>query len=155
MTLGDQALALLQKRKTWGVVMQVFTVAFAVLLALLGSEDKPPSKATNALIIVLIAGAQFGSAWAFGKDGKADPALAERSVSRLIGLAARARQAEIATQQAFEGTTRGQALRVELGVMATEFSWMSEGLLQAIEDWRTFHPDAVGRAEGTSADAVE
>ncbi len=143
----------LRSRRSWGVGLQLLTVAFAVLLAVVGGSDEPPSKATNAIIVMLVTAAQIGAAWAFSGDGKADPALAERSVGRLVHLAARAKQAEVRAQAAFETSGRTQVLHAEMGVLSTEFSWLSDGLIQAIDDWRTFHPQAVDRAERTGEDA--
>jgi hypothetical protein len=150
MPAGDEQHWLVQRR-TWGVALQVLTVGFAVLLAILGG-GKPPSTATNALIVIGVAAAQIGAAWAFSGEGKAHPALAERSVARLVGLASRARLAEARAQARFEETSRGQALHAEMGILSTEFSWISDGLVEAIEDWRTFHPKAVERAEARGND---
>jgi hypothetical protein len=136
-------------RRFWGILLQAATVGFAVLLAVLGGGKEQPSKATNALIVVLVAVAQVGAGWAFSGEGKADPALAERSVSRLFQLASRAEQAEQKAQRDFESTVPEDPLHANMGILSTELSWIAEGLVQAIGDWRTFHPQAVGRAEGT------
>jgi len=106
------------------------------------------SAATEAVIVILIIAAQIGAGWAFSADGKADPTLAERSVGRLFHLAQRAKRAGAKAQAAYESSGSEAQLHADMGILSVELSWIEDGLVQAIGDWRVFHAQAVERAEG-------
>jgi len=122
--------------------------ALTVLLAFVGGAHKPASQATDAVIVILITLSQGGAAWVFSGQGRADPSHAQQSAARLAWLARRAHAAGVRAQQSFEGLSTGDELHSQMGVLSTEFSWLEDGLVLAIGDWRVFHPRAVQEAEG-------
>lgn len=137
----------LRLRQRWGGALAVTGVVFTVLLALLGSRSSPPAASTQALLALLAILAQAGSAWVFSGDGKADPGLARRSVSRLVGLARHANEARLTAQTLKENSPTVAEFRHEIGPLSVHLSYLEEGLIEAVEDWRVFHPDAVARVE--------
>lgn len=139
----------LSLRKRWGSALALTGAVLTVLLAFLGNVDKPPSASTQALLAFLAILSQLGAAWTFSGEGKADPTLAERSVARLVRLAQRASGAK---QQAEALTVRGTTaadLRDGMGHLSVHLSYLEDGYVDAINDWRTFHPTAVTAAENT------
>jgi hypothetical protein len=119
-----------------------------VALAFVGGANKAPSQEVDAMLVLIIALTQVGAAWAFNGIGRADPSLATRAAARLYWLARRAHSAGQKAQSAFEDGVDPHELKVTLGIVATDFSWLEEGLVQSVDDWRIFHEEAVGRAEG-------
>lgn len=117
-----------------------------VLLAFLSNQTKPPAASTQALIASFAIFAQLGSAWAFSGVGKANPGLAERSVSRLAGLATRASVARLMAEKCQETNPGIPVMRQVTAELSVHLSYLEEGYLDAIEDWRIFHPDAVEKA---------
>lgn len=137
----------LSLRTKAGAVFAGIGAALTVLLAFLSSSDDPPSANTYALLVLLAILAQLGATWIFSGDGKADPSMARRSVARLVGLASRA---EHARKQAELLTAKGTSisdLREGIGHLSVHLSYLEEGYVQAIEDWRAFHPRVVDAAE--------
>jgi len=133
--------------KKLGGALTLTGAALTVALAFLGNVSEPPSAAWQAFIAFLAIVAQIGAAIMFGKEGRTDPAFAQRSVSRLVGLAKRASEArETAELLAERGAPVGE-VREAIGVLSVHLSYFEEGYLDAIDDWRTFHPDAVQAAE--------
>jgi hypothetical protein len=144
----------LQPRQRWGGALAAVGAGLTVLLAFLSNQHKPPAASTQALIALLAILAQLGSAWAFSGVGKADPGLAERSVARLVGLATRASLAKAVAEKC-RGTNPGvpaSAIRQAMGELSVHLSYLEEGYLDAIDDWRVFHPDAVNKAERSEDD---
>jgi len=135
-------------RQLTGIVLFVLGIGLTALLAFMSGSRRPPSRASDAVLVILIALAQGGAAWAFSGFGRADPTHAQQSALRLFWLAHRAHGAGSRAQSAFENEAPIADLHTALGVIATEFSWMEDGLLLAIEDWRAFHKHAVDEAEG-------
>lgn len=123
-----------------------------VLLAFLSNRTKPPAASTQALIALLAILAQLGSVWVFSGVGKADPGLAERSVARLVGLAARASLAKSMAEKTREANPGAPVMRQVVGELSVHLSYLEEGYLDAVDDWRVFHPDAVERAERSEND---
>lgn len=136
----------LQARQRLGVASALAGAGLTVLLAFLSNGTKPPSAGTQALLALFAILAQLGSAWAFSSVGKADPGLAERSVAHLYGLATRAEFARLLAEKGNEGNLGAPAIRKVVGELSVHLSYLEEGYIQAIEDWRVFHPDAVRRA---------
>ena len=137
----------LQPRQRWGGALAAVGAGLTVLLAFLSNQTKPPAASTQALIALLAILAQLGSAWTFSGAGKADPGLAERSVARLVGLAARASLARAMAEKFREASPGASAMRQAMGEMSVHLSYLEEGYLNAVDDWRVFHPDAVKKAE--------
>jgi len=142
----------LQPRQKWGGALAATGAGLTVLLAFLSSQTKPPAASTQALIALLAIIAQLGSAWAFGGVGKADPGLAERSVARLVGLAARASLAKSMAEKCREVNPGTPVMRQVVGELSVHLSYLEEGYLDAVDDWRIFHPDAVEKAERNDGD---
>jgi len=121
--------------------------AATVLLAYLGSSEKPPSAEGQAYIALCGILAQAGSAWILSREGRADPTLAQSSVARLMRRWQRARAAKVEVERLFEENTGLVESRRALGKLSVTLSFLEEGYLEAIEDWRLFHPDQVHTAE--------
>jgi len=95
------------------------------------------------LLLTLLAGVfQYAGASRFHSTGRADPTLARASVRRLFLLAGRAS----ATRQEVETTyDRGSPAEIkrQMGLVSAQLSFIEEGAVQAIQDWREFHSDAL------------
>jgi hypothetical protein len=139
--------ARLRPRQRIGGVLALLGVGLTVLLAFLSNRSEPPAASTQALIALLAILAQLGSAWTFSGDGKADPGLAQRSVGRLVGLALRADSARQLTERMHAGGATASEVKQAMGQVSVHLSYIEEGYLNAIEDWRVFHPYAVEKAE--------
>jgi hypothetical protein len=137
----------LQPRQRWGALLATVGAGLTVLLAFLSNKANPPPASTQALIALTAILAQLGSAWVFSGVGKADPGLAERSVARLVGLATRASLAKTVAEKCRETNPGAPAMRQAMGELSVHLSYLEEGYIEAIEDWRIFHSDAVERAE--------
>lgn len=132
-----------------GAVLAIAGAGLTALMALLSSRDHPPSASTYGLLALLAILAQLGATWVFGGEGKADPSMARRSVARLVAMASRA---ETARKQAELLSTKGTPptdLREGIGHLSVHLSYLEEGYVQAIEDWRVFHPRVVDAAENS------
>lgn len=128
-------------------------VALTVAIAVLGSSSKPASASTQALLTLMAALAQVGAALTFARIGRADPTLARSAVSRLIRLARRA----IEGRQLADGLAVHDAVPAELraaaGRLSVHLSYLEEGFVESVEDWRSFHPATVKNVEkGLSRD---
>lgn len=139
-------------RRTAGTLLVAVGAGLTILLTYLGNTKEPPAASTQGLTALLAILAQLGGAWIFSAEGKADPTLAERSVGRLVSIAQRARQARESAELLH--TTKGLPPTVRLGIgqLSVHLSYLEEGVLHSIDDWRTFHPKAVTLAEGGSSD---
>lgn len=142
----------LRPRQRWGGLLATAGAGLTVLLAFLSNQTRPPGASTQALIALLAILAQLGSAWTFSGAGKADPGLAERSVARLVGLATRASIARGMAEKCQEVNPGTPAMRKAMGQLSVHLSYLEEGYINAIEDWRVFHPDAVEKAERSERD---
>lgn len=145
----------LRTRQRWGAVLSVFGIGLTVLLAFLGNKQTPPAASTQALIALLAILAQVGAAGVFSGDGKADPTLAQRSVARLIGLAQRASTARETAELLYSGKLTVTEIRQGVGQLSVHLSYLEEGYINSIDDWRVFHPRAVGQAEGSMTEDDE
>lgn len=139
-------------RRKLGGLLSLLGVGLTVALAFLGNEDEPPAASTQALIALLAILSQFGAAGVFSGDGRADPTLAQRSVARLIRMARRASEARLAAEALQTSGLQAAQMRAGVGELSVHLSYLEEGYLESIDDWRTFHPDAVQQAEGKSLD---
>ncbi len=130
-----------------GASLAVLGVGLTALLAFLGNIDDPPSASVQALLAFFAIVAQLGGAWTFSGEGKADPTLAQRSVSRLVALARRAEDARQQAEALSARSTPVSDIRDGIGHISVHLSYLEEGLVEAVEDWRAFHPRAVKSAE--------
>jgi hypothetical protein len=137
----------LRPRQRLGMGLTGVAYLLTGLLAFLGSNSQPPPATTQALIAFLVILAQTGGAWALNGEGKADPGLAQRSVARLIANAQRAGAARAAIERAQEQGGTPTELRQLIRETNIHLSYLEDGFIEAIEDWRTFHPGAVELAE--------
>jgi hypothetical protein len=142
----------LTARQRWGAFLAFVGVGLTVALAYLGNTEKPPAASTQALIALLAILAQVGAVWIFSGDGKADPTLAQRSVARLVTLAERASQARRAAEVLHTDGASAGKVREGVGQLSVHLSYLEEGYLESIDDWRMFHPKAVEQAERRSLD---
>lgn len=138
----------LSPRRRWGALLTVLGVGLTVLLAYLGSSSDPPAASTQALTALLAILAQGGAALVFSGEGRADPTLAQRSVARLVNLAQRASTARATAEAMTEGQLNPTQLRRGAGELSVHLSYLEEGYIESIEDWRMFHSRAVEQAEG-------
>jgi hypothetical protein len=134
-------------RAKWGGFFALVGAGFTVALAFLGSAEKPPTASEQAVIALLAIFAQFGAAWTFSREGRADPAMAQRSVARLVRLAQRAQKARRQAEDLAVRGTPAPDLRDCVGYLSVHLSYLEEGYVEAIDDWRAFHPRAVDAAE--------
>jgi len=130
-----------------GVGLVTLGAAATLLLAYLGSSDKPLAAEGQAYIALCGILAQAGSAWIFSREGRADPTLAQSSVARLIRRGQRANIAKLEVERLFEANPGSVESRKALGKLSVTLSFLEEGFLEAIEDWRLFHPNQVQSAE--------
>lgn len=144
------------KPRQWlGGVLALAAAGLTVVITFLGSQTKPPTSATQAVLAFFAICAQVGSVWAFSGVGKADPGLAERSVAHLYKLAARASAAKDLAELSTERQYALVALRKVIGELSVHLSYLEEGYIDAIDDWRIFHPDAVARAENGTQKGIK
>lgn len=122
-------------------------IGLAAVLAFAQGGSKPPSRATDALLVVLIAISQGGSAWAFGSIGKADPSHVRQSAAKLVATARMAQESEKKVQAAFESGGTQHVLRTELGIASRDLSWIVELLAISADDWRVAFPEAFPKIE--------
>ena len=153
--MGLGFLRRLRTSQRWGALLSLFGIGLTVLLAFLGNKQTPPAASTQALIALLAILAQLGAAWVFSGDGKADPTLAQRSVSRLFGLAVRANTAKKDAELLNSGKPTLTEFHQGVGQLSVHLSYLEEGYLNQIDDWRVFHPRAVEQAEGNKTDDDE
>jgi hypothetical protein len=139
-------------RQMVGIGLVAVGTALTVALAFVGGARKAATQEVDALLVLMIAVTQVGAAWAFNGIGRADPSLATRSAARLFWLARKAHSSGEKAQSVFEDGGDPNELKMRLGIAATDFSWLEEGLVQSVDDWRIFHEEAVGRAEGEQSD---
>ena len=153
--MGLGFLCRLRTSQRWGAVLSLFGIGLTVLLTFLGNKKTPPAASTQALIALLAILAQLGAAWVFSGDGKADPTLAQRSVARLFGLALRANAAKEAAELLSCGKPTLTEFHQGVGQLGVHLSYLEEGYLNQIDDWRAFYPRAVEQAEGNKTDDDE
>ena len=143
------------KRPHWsglkwlGILLVILGIASAVALAYLGNTTKPPPASTQALIALVAVIVQIAAAFAFSREGKVDPAHAQRSVARLISMLGRAEEARLMAETLYEEKLPGSQVRSGNGQLSTHLSYLEQGYAEAIEDWRAFNPSAVVRAMET------
>ena len=121
--------------------------ALTLLIAFLGSGRQPPSRA-SLVVLALVAGLlQLAAAGLFAGHGRADPTLAQSSTRGLLRTAYRAAILTAALERLYEGEVPVEQLQGFAGRMSVEASHVEEGIIEAIDDWRLFHPEAVAKAE--------
>lgn len=138
-----------KKSTTHAATLVVLGFILTVVLAILGVQGKATEWPTFVLLTVLAGVFQVAGASKFHSAGRADPSLARASVRRLIALAARAHNSRIAAEASYEQGTPNESKK-QMGVMSAELSFIEEGLIHAIEDWREFHGDALSGLEEVS-----
>lgn len=142
----------LTTQRKWGGLLALVGVGLTITLAYFANSKEPPAASTQALTALLAILAQVGAAWVFSGDGKADPTLAQRSVARLFALAQRASQARQTAEVLYDGELTSAKVREGVGQLSVHLSYLEEGYLESIDDWRMFHPKAVEQAKGNSPD---
>jgi hypothetical protein len=130
-------------KRLLGALAFLVGLGLTAVLAFGQGGTHPPSRAEDAVLVILAAIAQGGSVLAIRSIGHADPAHVRQSAARLLTVASKAEQAERTAQASFESKKPAGELRTELGIASTNFSWIVEMLLVSIEDWRAFYPDAM------------
>ena len=119
----------------------------SVAVAVLGSRHTPPSASIQGLLAFVAIVIQVAAASTFARLGRADPALARSAASRLLRLARRAVEARQLAEGIAEQQGGPQAHKAAAGRLSVHLSYLEEGFVESVEDWRSFHPDAVGIAE--------
>lgn len=135
-------------RQWFGAALFAVGTLVTCLLAYLGNTETPPAASTQALTALLAILAQGGAVWAFSGVGRADPGLAYRAVARLYGLAQRSASARETLEAMYEDEPPVAQVRKQLGGLSVTLSFLEEGYIEAMEDWRTFHPAIVKEVEG-------
>lgn len=136
-------------RRVAGVLLAVVGVLITLTLVLLGSQEEPPSASMQGLLALAGIVSQLGAAWLFSGVGKPDPALAERAVARLALAASRAKSLETQVQGLYEGAEPKRTpseTRAGLGQISVKASYLADEIVEAIEDWNTFAPNAVTKS---------
>ncbi len=133
------AIVRVTSRQVLAAGLMLLGFLMAVVLAVLAGRKTEPTVATSVLLVVLSGVFQLAGARVLQGEGQADPALARASLRRLLRLQARASAAEISVQSAYE-TQDARQLKATMGQLSVEFSWLNEGLIEAAEDWASFHP---------------
>jgi hypothetical protein len=114
-------------------ILGYFCAAGGIGLTLATALTKGPNQLLLAVIAVF---AQGIAAFLFAGHGKAQPAYAQRAVSRLLGLAERSNNATVIASASFESkSVTPTQRRDDLGFLSSELSWISEGLRDAVADW--------------------
>lgn len=140
------------RRRIGGLLMSTVGVAVTVALAVLGSQERPPSASTQGLIAFAAVVSQLGAAWLFSSVGRPDPALADRAVSRLFKSAALAQEMTRELEDLFESKRTPNETHVHLGRISVKSSFLGDELIAAIEDWNTFAPAAVAKTGALEAE---
>lgn len=135
------------KKRFFPFLLIAIGFAFTIALGVLNGNEEQPSRSTSALLVVVSGIFQLAGAATFNKFGKADPTLAESSIRRLRGLGERAGEARTLCEEAFESGANAGALRQTVGVLSVQLSFIEEGLVYQIEDWRLFHEETVKKLE--------
>lgn len=134
--------------RAWtGAAFLLVGVGLTVLIAILGSRTKPPSASTQGLLTLMATLAQLGAALAFASVGRADPTLARSAVSRLLRLARRAIESRNIAERLAEHEGVPFELRTAAGRLSVHLSYLEEGFVESVEDWRSFHPTTVKNVE--------
>lgn len=139
----------LRRRRIWGILLVLAGVGLTIVLTFLGNVDDPPSASNQALLALLAISAQIGAAWVFNGEGKPDPTMARRSVARLVRLATRVEGARLQAQAASGKGTAAADVREAVGLLSVHLSYIEEGVVESIDDWRAFYSEAVEEVEKT------
>lgn len=134
-------------RQWFGAALFAVGTVVTCLLAYLGSTENPPAASTQALTALVAVLAQGGAVWVFSGVGRADPSLAQRAVARLYVLAQRSASAREVMEAMYEQEPPVAQVRKQLGGLSVTLSFLEEGYIDAMEDWRTFHPEIVKEVE--------
>lgn len=146
--------SLVTKRSWWsrygrtlvGTLLLIAGIGVMVFMAAQSSMTTPPSALESTLLVVLSSCLQIASVAVFNGNGRADPSLARSAVRRLIELTARAGQARIAAEQAYELSSPADAKKA-MGLISVQLSYIEEGIAGGAKDWAEFHPDAIRKLE--------
>jgi hypothetical protein len=142
----------LSTRQRFGGALTVLAILMTLALAVLGSIRNPPGAGTQGLIALAAVCAQVGSVWIISTEGKAEPTMAQRAVGRLFRYGQHAAQARALAEGLSQKGVGAGDLRDGVRALNVHLSYLEEGYVESIEDWRVFHPRVVERAEGRSPD---
>lgn len=119
-------------------------IGFTVWLGVASASEEPVDQTTAGLLVLVAGGFQLAGATVLHSVGKAEPSLARAAVRGLLLQVKRAQGAEEIAQVAFETGTAAER-RQALGTVSVHLSYLAEGAVNAIGDWREFHERAVER----------
>jgi len=139
-------------RQWLGGLLLIVGLGATVALAFIAGAKKPPSQSVQVGLAALSILANAGASFAFSGVGRADPSHARQSAARLIRTATQAASARETAERAFEANLPKVALHSAMGMMSVHLSYIEDGLIGAVDDWRVFHPYAVEQAEGSTDD---
>lgn len=123
-----------------GYLLIALSVVATVILAM-RSADKPPSGFETGFFVLLAAVLQLGSAFAFSRRGRADPAHVNASFRRLAHLAERAANATVIAETASGQDVKFAETKRAVLMLSRDLSMIQEGILDAGEDWAEVHPE--------------
>ncbi|WP_065571420.1 hypothetical protein [Microbacterium oleivorans] len=109
-------------------------------------QDTVSTPLVSALLVILAAVLQGGSAFTFGSIGRADPSLARTAVRRLIDLTATTQRARVRAETAYENATASE-MKSSMGLLTVELAGIEEGVASAALDWAEFHPEAIKKLQ--------
>lgn len=142
-------------RQWLGGVLLLLGLGATVALAYVAGASNPPSQSVQVGLAALSILANSGATLTFSGIGRADPTHAQQSAARLIMLARQTAVARTAAETTFGGTSTKSELHTATGMMSVHLSYIEDGLVGAVEDWRVFHRHAVEQAEGSGDDDDE
>lgn len=140
----------LAPRQKYGGCASLLAVMLTFVLAAVGTGGGVALPLSLAIAIALF---QFGAAWAFAGYGKATPSHAQASVRSLFRLGERAAKATALANEAYEqanGTLTPTEMKARMGILSSQLSYIQENAVDAIDDWRLVHPQAVKEYEERS-----
>lgn len=142
--------------QTVGGVLVIAGLAGSVVLALRGSSETPPSAAAQGLFVLLLAICQIGAALSFSRVGRVDPSHPVRAIRRLEQLRERAAGARKVAEGLAENPNMNLGDRKQaLGELSVWMSVIQEDVVEAMEDWATAVPDALGGSRRELVEADE
>lgn len=132
-----------RKARTGAYVCSALAFLITVILAVWASTDKPLNGGQSALLVLLAGLLQVAASGLWSSAGRVHPSLARSAVRQLVQLGQRSAEATQVAEAVYETGKPGQQ-RLALGHMSVQWSYMTDGIALAIDNWVDIHPEAVG-----------
>lgn len=128
--------------RLWPGTLVAIGLGLTIYIGFNSGPEKEQSVSTGALLALLAGIFQLLGAAKFHAIGKVDPSHARSAVRNLAQMQRRSQYARQVAEQTFSESKNGPA-RHSAGIMSVELSWIEEGLLNSIDDWKEFHSFAL------------